>query len=90
MFEQLKGFMISSLKQHIDMGLDVSEVFMLGKKNAFYIEKLNREAKLFERLTVWNIQDLFSSTNQKKSSYISINISSVYWGMVRITNKANI
>ncbi|MCX2476943.1 SMUG2 DNA glycosylase family protein [Pedobacter sp. MC2016-05] len=52
LFEQLKGFMISSLKQHIDMGLDVSEVFVLGKKNAFFIEKLNREAKLFERLTV--------------------------------------
>jgi len=34
------------------MGLDASEVFVLGKKNADYIGKLNRKAKLFDRLTV--------------------------------------
>lgn len=52
LFRMTEDFMISSLQRHIDMGLDVSEVFVLGKKNAACIEKLNRRAKLFGRLTV--------------------------------------
>lgn len=52
LFEQVKDFMITSLKQHINLGLDTSEVFVLGKKNADFISKLNREANLFERFTV--------------------------------------
>ena len=52
LFTMVKDFMISSLKKHISMGLDTSEVFVLGKKNADYIEKLNKKAKLFNRLTV--------------------------------------
>lgn len=52
LFEDVKGFMIDSLKKHISLGLDTSEVFVLGKKNADFIQKLNKEAKLFERLTV--------------------------------------
>ena len=52
LFEMVKDFMILSLKQHISLGLDTSEVFVLGKKNATFIQKLNKEAQLFERLTV--------------------------------------
>ena len=52
LFEMVKDFMITSLKQHISLGLDTSEVFVLGKKNATFINKLNKEAQLFERLTV--------------------------------------
>ena len=44
--------MIESLKAHISLGLDTSEVFILGKRNATFINKLNREAKLFDRLTI--------------------------------------
>jgi hypothetical protein len=44
--------MILSLKKHISMGLDTSEVFVLGKKNAVFIEKLNKEAKLFTSLKI--------------------------------------
>ncbi len=51
LFEMVKGFMIKSLKAHISMGLDTSEVFVLGKKNTDYIRKLNNEAKLFDQLT---------------------------------------
>ena len=32
LFEMVKDFMIESLKRHIDLGLDTSEVFILGKK----------------------------------------------------------
>ena len=52
LFEMVKDFMIDSLKKHISMGLDTSEVYILGKKNSTFIQKLNKEAKLFERLTV--------------------------------------
>ncbi|OJV82708.1 MAG: DUF4918 domain-containing protein [Bacteroidia bacterium 44-10] len=52
LFEMVKGFMIESLKKHIEIGLDTSEVFILGKKNADFIAKLNKKEKLFDRMTV--------------------------------------
>lgn len=52
LFEMVKGFMVESLKKHIAIGLDTSEVFILGKKNADFIGKLNKEEKLFERMTI--------------------------------------
>ena len=52
LFEMVKYFMITSLKKHISMGLDISNVFVLGKKNATFIQKLNKEAKLFNTLKV--------------------------------------
>ncbi|THV56119.1 SMUG2 DNA glycosylase family protein [Chryseobacterium candidae] len=52
LFEAVKDFMIESLKKHISLNLDVSEVFILGKKNAGFISKLNKEAKLFDKMTV--------------------------------------
>jgi hypothetical protein len=45
-----KDFMIESLKKHISLGLDTSEVFVLGKKNVNFIQKLNKEAKLFDSI----------------------------------------
>ncbi len=52
LFETVKEFMIMSLKKHISLGLDTSQVFVLGKKNANFIQKLNKEVKLFDSLTV--------------------------------------
>lgn len=52
LFETVKDFMILSLRQHISLGLDTSEVYILGKKNAQFIQKLNEEAKLFCNLKV--------------------------------------
>lgn len=52
LFKMVKGFMIESLKKHISLGLDTSEVFILGKKNADFIHKLNKEEKLFDKLTI--------------------------------------
>lgn len=52
LYNRVKDFMIESLKKHIRMGVDTSEVFVLGKKNAVFIQQLNKEAKLFERLTI--------------------------------------
>lgn len=52
LFEMVKDFMIASLKQHISMGVDTSEVYILGKKNASFIQQLNHEEKLFDRLVI--------------------------------------
>lgn len=50
LFEMVKDFMIASLRKHISLGLDTSEVIVLGKKNTQFIQKLNQEVKLFDRL----------------------------------------
>ncbi|MFY7843494.1 SMUG2 DNA glycosylase family protein [Chryseobacterium gambrini] len=52
LFNDVKDFMIDSLKKHITLNLNTSEVFILGKKNADFISKLNKEANLFEKMTV--------------------------------------
>lgn len=52
LFDDVKSFMVETLKKHIAMGLDTSEVFVLGKKNADFIAKLNKDEKLFGKLTV--------------------------------------
>ncbi|MFD2909417.1 SMUG2 DNA glycosylase family protein [Flavobacterium ardleyense] len=52
LFEIVKDYMIASLKQHISLGLDTSEVYVLGKKNATFIQKLNKESNLFGNLKV--------------------------------------
>ncbi|HAO09128.1 MAG TPA: DUF4918 domain-containing protein [Chryseobacterium sp.] len=51
LFKDVKDFMIDCLKKHITLNLDISEVFVLGKKNADFISKLNKEANLFEKMT---------------------------------------
>ncbi|MFC7347947.1 SMUG2 DNA glycosylase family protein [Chryseobacterium zhengzhouense] len=52
LFNDVKDFMIDCLKKHISLNLDTSEVFILGKKNADFISKLNQEANLFNKMTV--------------------------------------
>lgn len=52
LFEMVKDFMIESLKKYIDMGLDTSEVYILGKKNSQFISKLNAQEKLFDKLVI--------------------------------------
>jgi hypothetical protein len=48
----VRPFMLDSLKQHISMGLKTDEVFVLGKKNASFLAKINKEEKLFGKMTV--------------------------------------
>ncbi|KMQ66036.1 hypothetical protein ACM46_00255 [Chryseobacterium angstadtii] len=52
LFESVRKFMIDSLKKHISLGVDTSEVFVLGKKNAEFISALNKESRLFETITI--------------------------------------
>jgi len=52
LFNDVKDFMIDSLKKHLSLNLDASEVFIMGKKNADFLAKINQEAHLFEKMTV--------------------------------------
>lgn len=52
LFDEVKDYMIKYLQQHINIGLNTSEVYVLGKENANFIQKLNQEVKLFDRLIV--------------------------------------
>ena len=52
LFEAVKPFMIKSLKDNISLGLDTSEVFILGKKNAVFIDEINRQEKFFDKMMV--------------------------------------
>ncbi len=52
LFDMVRPFMLDSLKQHISMGLKTDEVFVLGKKNATFLAKINKKEKLFGKMTV--------------------------------------
>ena len=52
LFKCVENFMIESIKKHIILGLDTSEVFILGKKNAEFIKKINDKENFFEKMTV--------------------------------------
>ena len=52
LFNNVKEFMILSLKNHISIGLNTDKVYILGKKNAEYINKINKSEKLFKELIV--------------------------------------
>lgn len=51
LFKAVKDYMIQSIRENIKLGLDTSEVFSLGKKNAEYLEKLNDEEHFFDKIT---------------------------------------
>lgn len=52
LFNAVKDFMIESLKTHISMGVDTEEVYVLGIKNATFLDKINQEEKLFGKMIV--------------------------------------
>lgn len=50
--EMLTPFMSESLQKHCMLGLHKNVVFVLGRKNALFFEKLNQKIKLFENIVV--------------------------------------
>lgn len=50
LFKAVKPFIISTLKQQINFGIDTSVCYSLGIKNAEYLEKINREEKFFDEI----------------------------------------
>ncbi len=52
LFDYVKVFMAESMKRHFELGLDCKEVFVLGKKNARYLDELNKQHRFFDKMTV--------------------------------------
>lgn len=52
LFAAVKATMVENIKRNISLGIDTSEVFVMGKKNADFIKRLNKEHHFFEKLTV--------------------------------------
>lgn len=52
LYQAVKPFMISSLKAHIGFGVDCNTVYILGKKNAIFLDKINSETNLFNKTVV--------------------------------------
>lgn len=50
LFETVKPFMIQMLRQQITIGLDTEKVYVLGKKNELFLNKINKTEKLFGQL----------------------------------------
>ncbi|RKW20283.1 SMUG2 DNA glycosylase family protein [Candidatus Gracilibacteria bacterium] len=69
LFEDVKDFMIESLKKHISLGLEVDEVFVLGKKNSDFINNINKEQKLFGKITVLEHPRYIEQYKSKEKKY---------------------
>ncbi|MFD1315259.1 uracil-DNA glycosylase family protein [Namhaeicola litoreus] len=54
LFQSSKEFIISSLRKQIAFGIDTSVCFILGKTNAVFFKKVNNEAKLFDKVIVFD------------------------------------
>ncbi len=52
LFLAMKPFIIETLKTQINFGIETDICYVLGKKNAKYLEKINREEHLFGKLLV--------------------------------------
>jgi len=52
LFRTLEDWMISNLRKQISFGLDTDVCYVLGKKNARYLERINKKENLFASMVV--------------------------------------
>ncbi|WP_312135113.1 SMUG2 DNA glycosylase family protein [Sphingobacterium sp.] len=69
LLECLEPFMIETLEKHIALGLIKEKIFILGKKNAMFINKLNKKCRLFESLIVLDHPRYIQQYKSKDSEY---------------------
>ncbi|MCD7971842.1 MAG: DUF4918 family protein [Candidatus Azobacteroides sp.] len=48
LYESLKPFILDNLRKQIKLGVDTTCCYIMGKKNAAFFEKINKEEKLFD------------------------------------------
>ena len=66
-----EDFMVDSLRRQCAFGLDTTEVYVLGRKNADCVARLNRRAGLFARMVVLEHPRYIQQYKSKeKQSYI--------------------
>lgn len=54
LFAAVKDFILYNLETQIAFGIDTRTCFVLGKKNAEYLQKINREKKFFGEIVVFD------------------------------------
>lgn len=71
LFSCVKPFMISTLRQHLAMGLNNERVYVLGKKNADFIRKINAEEQLFgEIVTLEHPRFILQYKSKQKEEFL--------------------
>ena len=72
LYQSVESFMISTLRQQIDFGIDTKKCFVLGKRNAGFISKINEKEKLFNSIVVLEHPRYIQQYKSKeKDNYIS-------------------
>ncbi|MGO3237869.1 MAG: uracil-DNA glycosylase family protein [Psychroflexus halocasei] len=69
LFEKLENFIVTQLKEQIAFGIDRSTCFVLGKKNAKYLERINAKEKLFDKIIVFNHPRYIVQYKSKQSDF---------------------
>lgn len=54
LFLAVRDFIIDSLKQQVGFGVDRSVCYVLGKKNARYLDAINREYRFFDSIVTFD------------------------------------
>lgn len=72
LYSAVEDFLVSSLKEQIGFGIDTETCFVLGKKNARYLERINEREKLFGSVVVLDHPRFIVQYRSKyKEDYIS-------------------
>ena len=71
LFEMLRPYIINNLKKQVAIGINTNTVFVLGKKNSFFLDKINKEEKLFGKLvTLEHPRFIQQYKSKQKETYI--------------------
>jgi hypothetical protein len=71
LFQSLKSFMVMTLRNHLQLSIDASKVYVLGKKNAAYLAKINAEENLFgELVTLEHPRFIQQYKSREKQDYL--------------------
>lgn len=72
LFYAVKPFIIETLKKQVDFGVDTKICYVLGKKNAKYVNLINRQEKLFDSVVALDHPRFIQQYKSKfKDQYIS-------------------
>lgn len=69
LFQCVRKFMIEALKIQFSFGLKNNKVYVLGKKNAKFIQQLNDEAQLFNEMVVLEHPRYIQQYKSKEKQY---------------------
>ena len=72
LFSTMQNFIVSSLKTQIGFGIDTSTCFVLGKRNAKFLNLINKKEKLFHSIVAFDHPRYIEQYKSKsKDKYIS-------------------